>query len=578
MELLEKLKEYLETYESDIQRLANELRKEKMPILTDELYAEFELNGNRTRFETKYFKKREFLAVFALASLIWHKKEDIEKLEEVIKDICMDKTWVLPAHVKKEIDVNIDLFSSETAQSLAHICDILKDELSEDVKQMVKNEVFARVLTPFISSDENVYWWEKDTHNWNAVCCGNVGSAGLLMLAADEEKKKLCERIQKAIINGYLEGFGEDGACPEGMGYWTYGLTYMMLFAIDQKRFDPSSDIMANDKVKKIAQFQQQCYFYGGTTVTFADGGSSLQKYSMGLTCALADIYGDIRFPDPKYAQKMSELECSRWVGSYWSWYWTKKYIEDVEEGKLDLPKNIEPVHVKILPDVQWCIMQGNKNSTMIAKGGDNDEPHNHNDVASFIYMADGEVFLEDLGAGEYTKKYFSTRRYEIFCNRGMSHNILVIDGVDQKDGREYRADKFELEGEDTIKISFAKAYGLASVYEAVRRISLEEATGNLTVSDCVRVNQGTPVCENLITRMPVSIEEDRVVIKGKKHNAILSASGKEGGFKVNVVDHSNHSGNLEKINVITWKTAENKDNDGEEIIDSRFYVEIADC
>ena len=29
--------------------------------------------------------------------------------------------------------------------------------------------------------------------------------------------------------------------------------------------------------------------------------------------------------------------------------------------------------------------------------------------------------FLDDLGAGEYTKDYFSEKRYEVFCNRGES-------------------------------------------------------------------------------------------------------------------------------------------------------------
>ena len=63
---------------------------------------------------------------------------------------------------------------------------------------------------------------------------------------------------------------------------------------------------------------------------------------------------------------------------------------------------------------------------------------------------------LDDLGSGEYTKKYFSNERYEIFCTRGLSHNIPVIGGSDQKAGSEYRADAFEVRDGNTILISFA--------------------------------------------------------------------------------------------------------------------------
>ena len=62
----------------------------------------------------------------------------------------------------------------------------------------------------------------------------------------------------------------------------------------------------------------------------------------------------------------------------------------------------------------------------------------------NFLYLADGEALLEDLGSGEYTKKYFSDERYEIFCTRGKGHNMPIIGGVDQKAGSNYCADAFE--------------------------------------------------------------------------------------------------------------------------------------
>ena len=88
--------------------------------------------------------------------MIWHEKEDIQKLEEVIREICAEECWALPAHVRRKENPNwrgvIDLFASETGQTLAHIITLLKDELSEDVIALAQNEVKARILKPFIES------------------------------------------------------------------------------------------------------------------------------------------------------------------------------------------------------------------------------------------------------------------------------------------------------------------------------------------------------------------------------------------------------------------------------------------
>ena len=59
----------------------------------------------------------------------------------------------------------------------------------------------------------------------------------------------------------------------------------------------------------------------------------------MGLTCCLADQYSDIRFPDTLYAQKLDGDSCWRWIGIYWNWYWTHRYLDDVQNKKAEEPK-----------------------------------------------------------------------------------------------------------------------------------------------------------------------------------------------------------------------------------------------
>ena len=128
--MLDKIKNYAAHYENEVRDISNQLRDEMMPELSRELFDEYEITGNRLRYEAVYFKRREFLSAFGLASIIWHKKEDIQKLEYVIGEICSEGCWALSAHVKRLEDPNwrmtIDLTASETGHTLAHLYTLLK--------------------------------------------------------------------------------------------------------------------------------------------------------------------------------------------------------------------------------------------------------------------------------------------------------------------------------------------------------------------------------------------------------------------------------------------------------------------
>ena len=578
--MLDKIKNYAKHYENEVRDISNQLRDEMMPELSRELFDEYEITGNRLRYEEGYFKRREFLSTFGLASVIWHKKEDIEKLEYVIKGICSEECWALSAHVKRLENPNwrmtIDLTASETGHTLAHLYTLLKDELSEETKECIRKEVFRRILTPFMSAKAPAYWWEDATNNWNAVCCGNIGSTAIYLLEDGPEKDAFLERIRYAIETYYLAGFGEDGVCEEGLGYWVYGFMNMVVFSMDQRLYNPTYDMMALKKVEKIAHFQEMCYFSHGRTISFSDGSSN-GEYPIGLTCCLANLYKDIRFPDPIYARGFSGDRCWNWNELYTGWYWTKNYLEDVEKKIVEEPKPLLEEGTDFLKDAQWCILRGKDNTALVAKGGNNDEPHNHNDVGSFHYLVDGEAFLDDLGAGEYTKDYFSEKRYEVFCNRGESHNIPIIGDVDQKAGKEYCADRFELTKDRNILISFAKAYGIEA-QKVYREIWLDENTGKLTVCDYIQCRPGVEVHENLVTRLPVSVENDSVVIHGEKHCVILHAEGRKGEFKIKTVEHSNHQGILENINVIRWDVCcDEPQNSKIGIADSKICLHITE-
>jgi hypothetical protein len=72
--------------------------------------------------------------------------------------------------------------------------------------------------------------------------------------------------------------------------------------------------------------------------------------------------------------------------------------------------------------------------------GGHNDESHNHNDVGDFIIYYKGKPMIIDAGRGNYTARTFSKQRYELWFTQSQHHNLPMINGIGQKDGRSFEA------------------------------------------------------------------------------------------------------------------------------------------
>lgn len=549
-----------------------------MPPLPEELFALFETTGNRLKYEDVYFKRRKFLAVFGMAAYLWERPADVEKLEEILVEICREECWALPAHVNRRENPDwhctVDLFAAETAQALAEIVALVGDGsapgeaaeqpglvLSSEICEEVKSEIERRVLQPFEAVQQG---WECSDHNWNAVCGGSIGSAAMYLLAGKEEKRlqNILQRICHS-LTFYLAGFREDGACMEGVGYFTYGMTYFTGFAEQLFRYSKGTvNLFDNEKVRKIAEFQQKIYFSNGQTVSFSDGDSSA-KFRMGLTCFLAKQYDTVQIPDRSYACDFETDPCYRFMGLLRDYEWTKG-IEERPDGREQL---CCASRHDILTGAQWSICESKNGVGFAIKGGDNGEPHNHNDVGSFLYLAGGEQLITDLGAGEYTAEYFGEGRYNILCNSSLGHSVPVIGGEFQKAGKQYKASVFTADGKGTTTLEFAGAYaeGVIKRLDRTTVFSLED--GTLLVEDQfhmpVDAGEELPVfTENLVTQGNVILQENAVLIQGEKVSCSVQTEGKTENLRVLEKTHSNHEGEQEIVRLIQWEVLGEKGED----------------
>lgn len=569
---------YIEHFWHEICEAGEELRKKELPKLTKEDFYLFQKTGNRLVYEKAYFGRRRFLTVFGILTEFGENAEDVQKLTQVLEEVCQETYWALPAHVDfKNPDKNtIDLFASETAATLAEMAYLFYDKLPQETTIHMLHEVIKRVIEPFAVSTFPYSWWETDKCNWSAVCGGNLGIAVLYLDKIEKQyhadflrtmteklppnwKETILDRVCQA-LSCYLDGMEEDGACTEGLGYFSYGMSYFTAFVeLYEEAGKTDADIkvhthfMELPKCEKIACFQQKCFFEKGISLSFSDG-SCRESFLPGLTDFLADCYESVEVPDYSLARDFEADACYRWLTNERNIRWILRYAQGDRQKEKD--GHVEKAY--FLPSAQWMIyqnrdMQG-KSIGYACKGGNNDENHNHNDIGSFLCVYDGEMFLTDLGAGEYTKDYFNEGRYGILCNRSLGHNVPLVEGKEQLCGKEHHAERFVWdEKAKKLEISYADAYAPDCLEYLERSIRQEES--EIVVTDRFRFTEkGKSITENLITVYEPEIKGDCVLIKGKENDCMIWVQTcQKPVFRIIPKEHSMHDGRKKTVYLIQW-------------------------
>lgn len=566
----------LSAYFTDLKREAEALKTEPLCELPFRAFRQFDTTGIRISYENLYFHRRRCLGIFALMAWLYDEQEYLSLTEDYLWAVCNEFTWALPAHLdgnslnEKVNPLQLDLFAAETAQTLAEILFLLQNRLNPAIVLRCSSEVERRIFTVFLTR-VRPYWWESCHINWAAVCAGSVGMAGIyLMQENDTDRLALLLSQLIPVTEHFLSGFEQDGACLEGLSYWTYGMSYFTAFAdLLSKRTGGSLDLLAQDKVRAIASFQGKCYFAGGHTVSFSDA-SCTDTFRIGITGYLARYFDyNIPVPPAASAAAFGTDPCARWCQMFRDFIWA-------EEAVLSPPDSVMSVSGCILPDAKWLIFRDSDGCGGAIKGGHNDEPHNHNDVGSFFFLLHGSEVLADLGAGEYTKDSFSERRYTIFTNNSFSHSVPVINGCGQKNGREFAARRYFFSdgsqvlsdsplcsfadaaeavlSEDTRSVcavmDIAPAYGDKSLTSLIRSLSFDGKAHQLTLSDSFTFTQA-PVSleERFITRQKPELREGSATLySGSGEVCILSYDAALLGASVSTDIHHRHEDGAEEI------------------------------
>lgn len=480
---------------------ANLCEGREIPELRYSDFKLFSVTGSRSEYEAVYFNRRLRLNASCFLSLIYPEEEKyFSYLQDVLFAICNEFSWCLPAHYgSADVDNHrmIDLFAAETGFALAETYTMLKDRLDPLVAERIRTEIDRRIIEPF-STKLNKLWWESCENNWAAVCAGSVGCT--VMLMRPERFGELRDRIG-ATMEGYLRGFAEDGICVEGCGYWHYGFGFFLVYADMVKTFtDGEVDYFTRPKIRAIATYIQKMFLSGHSSVSFADAGTSM-RYHLGTVHYLKSLYpDDVVVYDRKFSYNHDG--CARFCLHLRAALWYREEFETNEAPAENFDFYAD--------NTEWFIHK-TPHYGFAAKGGHNKEPHNHNDVGSFIFARGGRQILTDPGSGKYSKQYFKSERYTFFHTRSLGHSLPIIDGKEQKEGREYAARNTRIEDGDFV-LDIAAAYGIPELSSLERRFSFTEKS--ITVTDRFDYSGQGAICERIVcTSLPEEICAGKIKI-----------------------------------------------------------------
>ena len=446
--------------------------------------------GNREQFEKVYTDYEVRMTTYALAYIITEEEKYIEALADIIWNICDFESWSIPAHVSETLSTvrrrqNLDLTSCIMGYRMSEILYLLGDKMPELVVRRARDEIRYRIVDSFETYTDKEFSWYNKIDNWSAVCIAGV-LCTYLYTCTDEQINTQIPKMRE-IAENYLKGFADDGCCTEGYGYWIYGFSFFCLFAKMLCDYtDGEINYFADEKVHKIAMFQQNILLNERECISFSDGNLEFEP-RVWLSHFLKGMYPDMQLPalPEQFVETIGNTRL-RFVFSS---------NPDIKGGE------IKPIS-HIFHDAEWFLCHTNSYA-LGAKAGHNKEFHNHNDVGSFIISKNGKVTFCDPGAGEYTADYFSSNRYNIFLPSARAHSVPIINGQYQIVG-ERKGGVITAE-ERRFKFHMDNGYFIDTLASLVRDFECLDEYVRLT-DEYEFTEQPTSISERFVSLLPIAL------------------------------------------------------------------------
>jgi len=353
----------------------------------------------------------------------------------------------------------------------------------------------------WMSANEN----GRAPNNWNPWIVSNWINSALLLEENTTERTALVYKALQ-VLDEFLDPYPEDGGCDEGPSYWGAAAAslYDNISLLNLASKDAFNYVFADEKVKNMGRFIYRAQISDTYFLNFADADPQPK-----MSAAMIYRYGkDIEDPDMmRFGAYYREPHDGTLARFHYFRNFFELFIQDeyqqAEKG-LPLPKDVW------LKDIQVMVARDKAGSTdgffVAAKGGHNDESHNHNDIGNFVVFYDGLPLLIDVGRGTYTRKTFGPERYSIWYNRSDYHNLPSINGQAQREGREFNASEVNYSAKDntsSVSLDISGAYPEDAGVNAWKRSVTLTRGKRVVISDAYDLSKAESITQHVMTIYP---------------------------------------------------------------------------
>lgn len=468
-------------------------------------YIEYERSGSRTAMEAPFGANSNALSSLIMAELTEGKGRFIDQILNGVWVFSEMTSWALSAHLpafqhsKRSLPETtehvIDLTAGDIGSLLSWTYYFFKepfDKINPSISNRLFKSLHERILDTYMQRSD--FWWQAFNlspgglvNNWNPWCNFNVLTCFMLL---EDDPDKLAAGVYRTMrsVDQFINYTHSDGACEEGPSYWGHAAgkmyDYLQLLSYATKG---RVSLFGEPIIRNMGEYIGRSYVGDGWVVNFADasakgGGDMFLIYRYGSAVGSTEMQ--------QFAAYLYERNKAKPLSS------PGRDIFHAMEDLRTYPElsRTQASHPKVASvwynETEFCYMRSKKGLFFAAKGGYNNESHNHNDVGTFSLYADNIPFFIDAGVGTYTRQTFSSERYSIWTMQSGYHNLPEVNGYDQKYGRDYRAKdvKFD-ESKQEFSLDIANAYPVeAGIKQWKRSFRLDGQS--LLIKDEYQINE----------------------------------------------------------------------------------------
>jgi len=489
------------------------------PVVKATDYLEFIRSGDRR--QEVYAACSKALISLVMGELTEGKGRFLDQIINAVWYYSEQTWWGWSAHLHHQKagaglpDINdpfVDLGVGEVTSNLSWTLYLLKEEFNKVhplIASRLKEAITKKALDPYLIRDD--FWYmgfqsNRRVNNWNPWMNYNMLTSFLLIEDNEERRTKAVQKILLS-LDKFLNGYPDDGGCNEGPSYWkAAGGCLFECLEILKNATNGQFDVFDDLLIQRIGKYIYHVNIHAPYFINFADADAKIDG-------APSTVYRYGKAIDDEVMQKFGA-----YLANFGTWETEIIPGEKIGDQLRDLRLLDEIRHAEKeeafisdfwFPDTE--IAGGRDKSGSFegfffgAKGGFNKESHNHNDVGSCLLYFNGEPCLIDVGRETYVAKTFGSRRYEIWTMQSGYHNLPVINGVEQKNGVQFKARNSALKANlQSVMFStdIAGAYPeAAQVKSWVRSYTLNRGK-NFIVRDQYEFSELTskPTSSNFIT------------------------------------------------------------------------------